>query len=100
MQITRPLGDFVEKIVRDSNGRLVRATFCVYENNGHIKARLIKAIYLEEFEKIENKVATLPGSARENSFQTKTVFEEKVVSPYFDSNLLYSLGSKPRAPTF
>lgn len=99
MQITRPRGEYVEKIVRDAGGRLVRLSFCVYENGGHIRARLLNAVYLKE-NFIGNKILFLEGLKREKNFGTEVVFKNKIVSPYFDLNILYSSGSKPRAPTF
>jgi len=100
MQITRPRGEYVEKIVRDGNGRLVRLSFCVYENGGHVKARLLNAIYLPENQKIENEVLSLGGLTQAKTFPVEILHGEKITSPYFSSNLLNFLGSKPRAPTF
>ena len=99
MQITRPIGDFIEKIVRDGNGRLVRLSFCVYQNGEHFRARLLNATYLQENRKIENKIMTLGGSTRVKTFSAEILHRDKITSPYFNSNLLNFLGSKPRAPT-
>lgn len=98
MQITRPRGEYIEKIVRDSNGRLVRLSFCVYENGGHIRARLLNAVYLVE-SSIENKTIFLGLWTPSVHRYSKPVFAGKITSPYFNSNLLNFLGSKPRAPT-
>ena len=100
MQITRPRGEYVEKIVRDGNGRLVRLSFCVYENGGHVKARLLNAVYLEEKTGIENKTVFLSSPRTVLGEYEITVSYRKITSPYFNSNLLNFLGSKPRAPTF
>jgi len=100
MQITRPRGEYIEKIVRDGNGRLVRLSFCVYENGGHVRARLLNATYLAENQKIENKTLTLGGLTKTKTFPAEILRGEKITSPYFNSNLLNFLGSKPRAPTF
>ncbi len=99
-QLTTPRGKFIEKIVRDANGRLVRATFCVYENGGRIKARLVSSVVIETDVFTSNFVPTLCGTIQKNIFSTKISSESQISSPYFDLNLLYSSGSKPRAPTF
>ena len=98
MQITRPRGEYVEKIVRDAGGRLVRLSFCVYENGGHIKARLLNAVYLSE-SPLENKTVFLTSPRVPLGEYADVFFTVKIVSPYFNSNLLNFLGSKPRAPT-
>ena len=97
-QLTRPIGEYVERIVRDKNGQLVRAIFCVYECNGHIKARLINAEIIKEF--FENKkVVEIAGFVKEE-LQNFIEFVSATVSPYFTLNTLYTSGSKPRAPTY
>ena len=98
MQITRPRGNFIEKIVRDGSGRLVRLSFCVYENGGHVKARLLNATYLEEKSAIENKILFLSSLTRSVGKFSEIVFQNKIASPYFNSNLLNFLVTKPRAP--
>lgn len=99
-QLTTPKGRYIEKIVRDSSGRLVRATFCVYECGGRIKARLLNADFLEQDLSPKSEVAELCGYEAKKIFDTKVTFQSKVISPFYNSNLLYSSGSKPRAPTF
>ena len=99
MQLTTPKGKFIEKIIRDKNGRLVRASFCVYECNGRARAHLLSAVLIDEHVAIANKVHSLASLVVEKSFGTKIVFQGKIASPYFSSSLLYSSGSKPRAPT-
>jgi hypothetical protein len=71
----------------------------VYENGGHVKARLLNATYLQENQKIENKILSLGGFAQTKTFPAEILHSEKIASPYFNSNLLNFLGSKPRAPT-
>ncbi len=96
-QLTRPIGEYVEKIIRDKNGQLVRATFCVYECDGHIKARLITAEIIKEV--LSNKkTVSLPGFVKEE-LQNFVEYIGATVSPYFSLNTLYFFGSKPRAPT-
>lgn len=99
MQLTTPKGNFIEKIIRDNNGRLVRATFCVYENLGRVRAHLLNITYIEEKLSLENKILFLAGKTTKNDFVEKIYLFQKTVSPYFNSDLLFSLGSKPRAPT-
>ena len=92
-------GNFIEKIVRNQDGRLVRATFCLYEYNGRLKARVVSFVYLEEKAEIAQNHLVLCGLCVENTFNTAISFERPVASPYFNKNILYSSGSKPRAPT-
>ena len=99
MQLTPTKGNYIEKIVRDAHGRLVRATFYVYENNGRVKARLIDAVLIEESFALSNKVYGLCGDISQKFYTSRLIFQKKIVSPYFNNNLLFSLGSKPRAPT-
>lgn len=97
-QLTRPIGNYVERIIRDKNGQLVRATFCVYECSGHIKARLINAELIKEV--LSNKnIAVLTGFVKEE-LQNFIEYVGEVASPYFILNTLYTSGSKPRAPTY
>lgn len=98
MQIIRPRGEYVEKIVRDAQGRLVRLSFCVYQNGGHIKARLLNVTYLEE-KSTGDKILFLDGEKTRKNYGSKIVFRNKVVSPYFNFDILKFSGSKPRAPT-
>lgn len=96
-QIGLPLGNYVERIIRDKNGQLVRATFCVYECNGHIKARLINAELVKEVLQNE-KVEILTGFVQKE-YRNFIEYVGATVSPYFSLNTLYFSGSKPRAPT-
>lgn len=100
MQLTPHNGKIVEKIFRDKDGRLVRANFCVYENAGRIKARLVDFVYIAEQILLAGATYFLPGFAK-----TKLAFAEVSngisYSPsYFNVNNIYFSGSKPRAPTF
>lgn len=98
MQITQPRGEYIEKIVRDVNGQLVRLSFCVYQNNGHIKVRLLNVVHLEK-KAIDNKVLLLNSKRLQNNYRGKIIFKSKIVSPYFNFDILKFSGSKPRAPT-
>ncbi len=101
MKIVQSNNQYFDKILRDKEGKLVRATFCVYESAGRVKARLINLTYLEE-RAITGKTSSL------SSLMSKTVFDTQlgssaskliVSSPYFSKLTLYFNGSKPRAPT-
>ena len=96
--ITQPIGSFVQRIIRDKNGQLVRATFCVYECSGHIKARLITAELIQEVLPYK-KIFALAGFVQKE-FRNWILNVGKVVSPYFSLNTLFFSGSKPRALTF
>ena len=90
-------GKVVEKIIRDKQGRLVRATFCIYENAGRLKARLVNFVYINE---IATKVFSLLGfSDSQYSLFNIHYSTRRVISPFLNS-ILYFSGSKPRAPTF
>ncbi len=92
-------GGFVEKIIRDKEGRLVRATFSVYENGGRIKARLVEYVYLTNGT-ISGNVLALGGLTSPKVKNQNFSFDKTVKSPYFNKESLYFSGSKPRAPTF
>ena len=100
MQIVSSKQNIIEKIIRDKEGRLVRATFCVYENGGRIKAKLVDYVYITAGA-ICGKVLSLGGNMSRTVLDTKSLsFNSKIVSPFFSlDSLLYSTGSKPRAPT-
>ena len=98
MQIIQSKSNLIEKIFRDKEGRLIRARFFVYENAGRIKARLLDFVYINE---IAGKVFSLLGfSNSQYSIFNIPYSANGIVSPYFVSEILYSSGSKPRAPTF
>ncbi len=94
MQIVAHKGNIVEKILRDKEGRLVRAKFYIYESAGRIKARLLEATIIAE---LAGKVLSLFGPAQKTG--SKISFSKSTVSPYFNKDVLTFLGSKPRAPT-
>lgn len=100
MQIIQSQQNIVERVIRDKDGRLIRARFVVYEVSGRIKARLIDFVYLAEQILLNGAVFALNGFSK----------TKDVISQYFRntfsynlnivSNSLYFNGSKPRAPTF
>jgi hypothetical protein len=98
MQITQPRGEYVEKIIRDTQGRLVRLSFCIFEKGGHIRARILNVTYLEE-KTTRDEILFLDSEKRQKNFDSKIVFKSKIVSPYFNFDILKFSGSKPRAPT-
>ncbi len=95
MQIVSHKGNIVEKILRDKEGRLVRAKFYVYESAGRIKARLLEATVIAE---LAGKVLSLFAPIQKS--RSKISFSKSTVSPYFTKDTLNFLGNKPRAPTF
>lgn len=96
MQITRSQQNIVEKILRDKEGRLVRARFSVYENAGRIKARLLDFTYIEA---LKGTVLSLSNFIKAKTDEVFRIFETSYVSPLFSLTLNFT-GSKPRAPTF
>ena len=96
-QIDYLKGNVVEKVIRDKEGRLVLASFFVYECAGRLRARLLEFSYLDE--------RTLGGDILSISRHEKYKMEVSILasiplaSPYFSKNILLSYGSKPRAPT-
>ncbi len=90
----------MEKILRDNQGRLVCAKFCVYENGGRIKARLIDFKYLDEPTQIKGKVFSLIGNISLKTFNSQILYKKSYVPLYFTFETLNFIGSKPRAPTF
>ena len=99
MQIIKSQHNIVEKVLRDKNGRLLRARFSVYESAGRIKARLIDFSYIETKE-IAGKILAILGIKKEEKSSSKILFGRSIFSPFVASEILYSTGSKPRAPTF
>ncbi|MBI4155817.1 MAG: hypothetical protein HY507_01120 [Candidatus Zambryskibacteria bacterium] len=99
MQIVSHKGNIVEKILRDKQGRLVRARFYVYESGERIKARLVDFVYLDEKDSNNTEKFSLPGYKKEDKYFYE-IFEKSQTSPFTTLESLYFLGSKPRAPTF
>ena len=98
MQIIESNSKIVEKVLRDKEGRLVRASFQIYEVAGRVKARLIDFTYIETLKGAVLSLSSLikPKIVRLGSQASKLRF----VSPYFTTDTLTFSGSKPRAPTF
>ncbi|MSU45033.1 MAG: hypothetical protein EXS47_00150 [Candidatus Zambryskibacteria bacterium] len=98
MQIIQSKGNIVEKVIRDKDGKLIRARFFVFENNGRIKARLMDFVYLTEQAVIGCVNFLLSGIAKAKQVFQKVIFSVSYTSPFTKTNLYFS-GSKPRAPT-
>lgn len=96
MQIIQSKSNIVEKILRDKEGRLVRARFQVYEVAGRVKARLIDFTYIEA---LKNAIFSLSGFIQKESAQFVQAFDKTFISPFFPTTALAFSGSKPRAPT-
>ena len=98
MQLANIKGNTIEKILRDKEGRLVRATFYVYENAGRVKARLIDFVYLSE-KVLKNTSLALSGFSKKASLARTDLARKSVVSPFLNFEILFFSGCKPRAPT-
>ncbi len=97
MQLIVSNKKIVEKVIRDKNGKLVRARFVIYENAGRIKARLIDFVYIEA---LKGSILSLSNFIKEKKSVVTEVFKKTFISPFTSqTSILYSLGSKPRAPT-
>jgi len=94
MQIVSHKGNIVEKILRDKEGRLVRAKFYVYESAGRIRARLLEISVINQ---LKGKVLSLFSSVSQVKKLFKIFFQ--TVPFYFTTNTLAFSGNKPRAPT-
>lgn len=87
-----------ERIFRVDDGRLLRATFCVYGSHGRLKARLVSVEYLDE-KNLTGENLKLSGSAQEKTFFVSEKKVRPIVSPYIFLNTIFYSGTKPRAPT-
>lgn len=98
MKIINSQNQIVEKVFRDKNGKLIRATFAIYENAGRVKARLIKFVYIETLA-LAGKVLSLFGNIKNKfkNFEKSVSFLINIPKLKFERILIN--GSKPRAPT-
>ena len=99
MQLARTKGNTIEKVLRDKEGRLVRATFYVYENAGRVKARLVDFVYITE-EIIKSTKVFLAGFLKTQVSNLDNVTDKLNVFSFINREILFFSGSKPRAPTF
>lgn len=97
MNLIQSQSNIIEKVLRDKEGRLVRARFQVYEVAGRVKARLIDFSYIES---LKGSVLSLSNYINEKAVRFVQTFDKTFVSPFFGTTALALSGSKPRAPTF
>ena len=97
MQLGQLKGNIVEKVLFDKSGRLVRATFCVYERDGRIKAQLVKFVFVNQID--GDSLCSLSASYNQELTEVFLSGIKNIESPYIEEVLNFS-GSKPRAPTF
>ncbi len=99
MNITRSQGNIVEKVLRDKEGKLIRARFFVYENGGRIKARLLDFVYLAEQTLIQSANFLLSTLSKNKAIVTKFSSAKTYTTPFSILDVISFSGSKPRAPT-
>lgn len=99
MQITQSKGNIVEKVIRDKDGKLIRARFFVFESHGRIKARLVDFVYVAEQALIGCANFLLSVAIKTKQILIKNYIGISYVSPYVVLNNFYFSGTKPRAPT-
>ncbi len=99
MQVTRSQSNIVEKVIRDKDGKLIRARFFVYENGGRIKARLLDFVYLAE-QVLLSSANFLLSVASKTKAVFKKIFNVSLTPSTYTLDPILISGSKPRAPTF
>ena len=97
MQIIESNSKIVEKVLRDKEGRLVRASFQIYEVAGRVKARLIYFTYIET---LKGAVLSLSNFIKPKIVQLGHSVSKLWTNPFVSFEILNLCGSKPRAPTF
>lgn len=100
MQIVKSQGNIVEKVLRDKEGKLIRARFFVYESGGRIKARLLDLVYLTEQVLLKGKELLLSIFKKDNFSKAKNILGISLEAESYNLTTIFNLGSKPRAPTF
>ncbi len=98
MQIVRSQNNIFEKVLRDKEGRLIRARFSVYETAGKIKAKLIDWEYID-IKALVGKVLSLTGFIAGKKTEYIPEQRKPILSPFFAKDFLYVAGTKARAPT-
>ncbi|MEN9647427.1 MAG: hypothetical protein RLY57_231 [Candidatus Parcubacteria bacterium] len=96
--LTTPRAQLIEKLITSPEGIVFRAVFLVYEEEGRIKARLVRAVPVS---KKQNAIIFALAGESSNISRAEVASDathNEIVSPY--SSLLYFVGSKPRAPSF
>lgn len=100
MQVIKSQSNIVEKVLRDKEGKLIRARFFVYENGGRIKARLLDFVYLAEQTLLNGANFLLSAISKTKAIVSKFSSVKTYTTPFTFLNIIYYSGSKPRAPTF
>lgn len=100
MNIIQSQGNIVEKVLRDKEGKLIRARFFVYENGGRIKARLLDFVYLAEQTLLNGANFLLSTLSKTKTIVTKFSSVKTYTTPFSILDIISFSGSKPRAPTF
>lgn len=96
--LTTPRAQLIEKLITSPEGIVFKAIFLVYEEEGRIKARLVRAVPVSK--KQSAIIFALAGESS-NISRAEIISDAthtQIVSPY--ASLLYFVGSKPRAPSF
>jgi len=86
----------VEKVLRDKDGRLVRARFAVYLQAGRVKARLLSFTYIQT---IKAAVHAVVGTIKKEIEKILNFFDIDFPTPKLAFQKIHVNGSKPRAPT-
>lgn len=100
MQVIKSQSNIVEKVIRDKEGKLIRARFFVYENGGRIKARLLDFVYLAEQTLLNGANFLLSTVMSKRHFDTLFPSVKTYTTPFTILDIISFSGSKPRAPTF
>jgi hypothetical protein len=98
MNLIKSQSNIVEKVLRDKDGKLIRARFFVYENGGRIKARLLDFVYLTE-QALLNGTKLLLSASSKSLEKVFKLFRHFFYSIFIIRYSIFNLGSKPRAPT-
>ncbi len=96
-QVTKSQVNIVEKVLRDKEGKLIRARFFVYLEGSRVKARLLDFVYLTEQLLLKGRdlLLSIVSKTETTIFNfVKTLF----VSKKYKLATVYALGSKPRGP--
>lgn len=99
MNLTRSQSNIVEKVLRDKEGKLIRARFFVYVDGGRIKARLLDFVYLAEQVLLQSANFLLSVASKTKAIVTKFSSVKTYTNHFTILNTIYFSGSKPRAPT-
>lgn len=97
MQVIKSQSNIVERVLRDKEGKLIRARFFVYENGGRIKARLLDFVYLADQLLLKGKELLL-SIVSKTSTTVSNFFVLRVTTRNYKLATVYAIGSKPRGP--